>query len=157
MPTIPDRVLDQLIEHRPHLAQLVANVRAAGDDDALVAQLERSLATAYLLGETHLSAQDTWHLSQVAHGGPWGGDWLSTSHAAALLDVTDSRIRQRISAEKLPHIKRGKTLYVWRDGFGVRTNSLSRWHGRSGARASECHEDRELATDHDPASGWKRD
>lgn len=111
MQTIPDAVLDTIVQHRPHLATMIANLRNHPD---LAAQIEKAIATTYLLGETHLSGQDTWYLSQVAHGGPWGGDWLLSSHAAALLGVSDSRVRQLILSGKLPTITRGKTHYVSR-------------------------------------------
>lgn len=113
MQTIPDAVLDVIVKHRPHLAQVVANLRAA-ETDSQVIQFEKHIAVNYLLGETRLSGQDTWYLSQVAHGGPWGGDWLFSSHAAALLGVSDSRVRQHILSGKLPTITRGKTHYVSR-------------------------------------------
>jgi hypothetical protein len=67
MQTIPDAILDQIVQHRPHLAPMIANLRSHPD---LAAQLEKAIATAYLLGETLLSAQETWYLAQVAHGGP---------------------------------------------------------------------------------------
>jgi hypothetical protein len=114
MQTIPEAVLEQIAQHRPHLAVLVANLRAHPEH---AAQIEKALATAYLLGETKLSAQETWYLSQVAHGGPWGGDWLLSSHAAAMLGVSESRIRQRIATKELPSIMRGKTRYVRRDAL----------------------------------------
>lgn len=111
MHTIPDRVLDLIVEHRPHLAPMVANLRAY---PAQAAQIERALATAYLLGDVRLSGLDAWHLSQVSYGGPWGGDWLLSSHAAELLGVSDSRVRQLILAGRLPVITRGKRHYVSR-------------------------------------------
>lgn len=112
MQTIPDAVLDEIAKHRPHLAGMIANLRVHPDQ---APQIERALATTYLIGETRLSAQNTWYLSQVSHGGPWGGDWILSSHAAELLGVDDSRVRQRILAGTLPAIKRGKTWYVRRD------------------------------------------
>ena len=111
MHTIPDRVLEQIVEHRPHLAPMAANLRAHPEQ---AAQIEKALATAYLLGTTHLSAMDTWHLSQVAHGGPWGGEWVLSAHAAILLNVSESRVRQLILAGRLPVMTRGKTHYVAR-------------------------------------------
>jgi excisionase family DNA binding protein len=112
MQTIPDAVLEQIAQHRPHLATMIANLRTHPDQ---APQIEKAIATAYLLGTTELSASDTWYLSQCAAGGPWGGDWLTTSHAAHILGVTEGRIRQRILANELPAIKRGKTWYVRRD------------------------------------------
>lgn len=114
MQTIPDAVLAQIAQHRPHLAPMIANLRA---QPAQAAQIERALATDYLLGETRLSALDTWYLAQVSYGGPWGGDWLLSSHAAAMLGVSESRIRQRIASGELPSIIRGKTRYVRRDAL----------------------------------------
>lgn len=112
MQTIPDAVLDTIAQHRTHLVAMIANLRTHPDQ---AAQIEKAIATAYLLGETRLSGQDTWHLSQVAHGGPWGGDWLLSSHAATLLGVSESRVRQHILAGTLPTMTRGKTHYIRRD------------------------------------------
>ena len=114
MHTIPDRVLDLIVEHRPHLAEMVANLRAHPEQSA---QIEKALATAYLLNEVRLSGLDTWHLSQVANGGPWGGDWVLSSHAAELLGVSESRVRQLILAGRLEYVTRGKTHYIRRDSL----------------------------------------
>lgn len=119
MQTIPDAVLEQITQHRPHFATMIANLRAHPD---LASQIEKAIATAYLLGDTHLSAQDTWYLAQVAYGGPWGGDWVRSSHAAILLGVDESRIRQRIAAHELPSLLYGKTRYVRRDAIATPSN-----------------------------------
>ena len=105
--TIPEAVLAQIVQHRPHLTQIAANVQVG-------AVPERALAVAYLAGETQLSAVDTLHLAQVAHGGPWGGDWDTTSMAAARAGVTGGRIRQKVLSGELESIKRGGVLYVRR-------------------------------------------
>ena len=105
--TIPEAVLAQIVQHRPHLATIAANVRSG-------AVPERALAVAYLAGETQLSAVDTLHLAQVAHGGPWGGDWDTTGMAAARAGVTDGRIRQKALSGELESMKRGGVLYVRR-------------------------------------------
>ncbi len=115
MQTIPDAVLDRIIKHRPHLAQMVTNLRNHPDR---AEQFETPIAQAYLAGESHLSATETWHLAQVAYGGPWGGEWVRSWEAAAILGVDESRIRQRIAAGSLPSIIRGKTRYVRRDALG---------------------------------------
>lgn len=117
MRTIPDAVLDKIAEHRPHLAMMIANLRDAPDQ---APQIEKALATAYLLGETRLDGQDTWYLSQVAHGGPWGGDWLSTAHAAELTGYDDSHLRRLAGAGELLAVKRGKTWYIRRDALSKR-------------------------------------
>lgn len=114
MQTIPNAVLDKMIEHRPHLTQMVTNLRNHPDR---APQFEQAIAVAYLVGETHLSAQETWYLSQVAHGGPWGGDWVRSTHAAVMLGVDESRIRQRIASGELPSLLYGKTRYVRRDAL----------------------------------------
>lgn len=114
MQTIPDTVLDRIVEHHPHLAQMVANLRASPDH---AQQIETALAQSYLAGESRLSAQETWYLAQVAYGGPWGGEWVRSWEAAVILGVDESRIRQRIAAKKLPSIIRGKTRYVRRDAL----------------------------------------
>lgn len=114
MQTIPDAVLEQIAEHRPHLATMIANLRSHPDQ---AQQIETALAQAYLAGESHLSAQETWYLAQVAYGGPWGGEWVRSWEAAAILGVDESRVRQRIAARELPSIIRGKTRYVRRDAL----------------------------------------
>ena len=81
MQTIPDTILDRMIEHRPQLAQMIANLRAHPDR---AVQFETPIAQAYLAGESRLSALETWHLAQVAYGGPWGGEWVRSWAAAAL-------------------------------------------------------------------------
>lgn len=124
MQTIPDRVLDQIVEHRPHLAPMAANLRAHPEQ---AAQVEKALATAYLLGATRLSGADTWHLSQVAHGGPWGGEWLLSSHAAHMLGVSESRVRQLILAGRLPVVTRGKTHYVARTALEGMARPPTEW------------------------------
>ena len=105
--TITEAVLAQIVQHRPHLTQIAANVQVG-------AVPERALAVAYLAGETQLSAVDTLHLAQVAHGGPWGGDWDTTSMAAARAGVTGGRIRQKVLSGELESMKRGGVLYVRR-------------------------------------------
>lgn len=105
--TIPDAVLDFIIQHRPHLATMAANVQAG-------AVPEKALAVAYLAGNTELSGADTLHLAQVAYGGPWGGEWDTTGMAAARLGVTDGRIRQKVLRGELESMKRGGVLYVRR-------------------------------------------
>lgn len=114
MQTIPDAVLDQIVKHRPHLAQMVVNLRMYPDQ---AAQIERAIASAYLIGEVHLSGQETWYLSQVTHGGPWGGDWVSTTHASELTGYDDAHLRRKAGAGELPAIKRGKTWYIRRDAL----------------------------------------
>lgn len=114
MQTIPDAVLGKIAEHRPHLMTMIANLRTYPDQTE---QIERALATAYLLGETQLTGQETWYLAQVSYGGPWGGDWLSTAHAAELSGYDDSHLRRLAGAGALPALKRGKTWYVRRDAL----------------------------------------
>jgi hypothetical protein len=105
--TIPDAVLARIVQHRPHLAAIAANVRAG-------VVPEKALAVAYLAGETAFSATDTLHLAQVAYGGPWGGAWDTTAMAAARAGVTDGRIRQKALSGELQSMKRGGVLYVRR-------------------------------------------
>ena len=110
MRTIPDAVLDRIVEHRPHLAAMAANLRAA---PALAPQLEKAIAQAYLAGETHLSALDTWYLSQVYYGGPWGGDWLPLARVET--DYDPAHLRRLCESGRLPALKYGKTWYIRRD------------------------------------------
>lgn len=117
MQTIPDAVLDAIARHRPHLAALIANLRAYPDQ---APQIEKAIATAYLLGEPRLSGSDTWHLAQVAYGAPWGGDWLSTAFAAEQTGYDESYIRRLAWSQKIPATKRGKTWYVRRDALPSR-------------------------------------
>ena len=114
MQTIPDAVLDQIVQHRPHFAAMIANLRTYPDQ---APQIEKAIATAYLLGETQLCALDTWYLAQVSYGAPWGGDWLSTSHAAELTGYTDSHLRRMAGSGALLALKRGKTWYIRRDAL----------------------------------------
>lgn len=117
MQTIPDVVLDQIAEHRPHLATMIANLRAYPDQ---AIQIEKALATAYLLGESRLSVLNTWYLAQVCYGGPWGGDWVSTAHAAEMTGYDDSHLRRLAGTGQVPAIKRGKTWYIRRDALPQR-------------------------------------
>lgn len=114
MQTIPDAVLNQIAQHRPHLAPMIVNLRECPDQ---APQIEKAIATAYLLGVTQLSGLDTWYLSQVSYGGPWGGDWVSTSHAAHLSGYDDAHLRRLAGSGELPAIKRGKTWYLRRDAI----------------------------------------
>lgn len=117
MQTIPDVVLDLIAQHRPHLEPMITNLRIHSDQ---APQIEQALARAYLYGAIQLSGSDAWHLSQVANGGPWGGDWVSTSYAAELSGYTDSHLRRLAGAGDLPAIKRGKTWYVRRDALIIK-------------------------------------
>jgi helix-turn-helix protein len=119
MRTIPDAVLDAIVEHRPHLALMVNNLRAAALEGQIWS-LERHIATNYLLGESHLSGAETWYLAQVSYGGPWGGDWISTAHAAELTGYDDAHLRRLAGSGALPALKRGKTWYLRRDALPVR-------------------------------------
>jgi hypothetical protein len=117
MQTIPDMVLEQIAKHRPDLAPLIANLRAHLKQ---AAQIEQALATAYLLGTTRLSAVDTWHLSRVADGAPWGGDWVSTAHAAQMLGYADDSTLRRKAARLAQDgraLKRGKRWFLRRDAL----------------------------------------
>lgn len=117
MRTIPDPVLDLIVEHRPHLAEIVTNIRTHPDQ---APQLELALARAYLHGETQLSPMDTWYLSQVAHCGPWGGDWCSLAEAADRTGYDESHLRRLAGAGKLEAIKRDRTWYVRRDTLPIK-------------------------------------
>jgi len=70
MQTIPAAVLDAIIMHRPHLSGIVRNLLAY---PSRAVQYEKALAHAYLLGETRLSALDTWKLSYCCLGERFGG------------------------------------------------------------------------------------
>lgn len=117
MQTIPDAVLDRIVEHRPHLAQMVANLR---EHPELAPQIEKAIAQAYLAGETHLSASETWHLSQVYYGGPWGGDWITLSRAAEESGYDAAHLRRLAGEGKLSVLKYGKTWYIRRDALPKR-------------------------------------
>ena len=69
MITIPYDVLDKIVAHRPHLASIVANLRANPDR---ARQFEKPLADAYLAGETKLTALETWKLSACCAGRAYG-------------------------------------------------------------------------------------
>lgn len=70
MITIPEHVLTQIASHRPHLRQIVTNLR---NNPHRAAQFETSLAKAYLAGETKLPGLDTYHLAWCARGERFGG------------------------------------------------------------------------------------
>ena len=65
-PSIPRDVLAKIVGHRPHLAGVVANIPRAPR------QCEKALAGAYLIGETRLTAQETWDLAACAAGRRYG-------------------------------------------------------------------------------------
>lgn len=109
MQTIPDAVLDRIAEHRPHFSAMIANLR---NHPELAQQLERAIAVAYLSGNVLLSGQDTWYLSQVASGGPWGGDWWPLARAADETGYDHGTLRRMINDGKLSGVKYGKTWYV---------------------------------------------
>lgn len=117
MQTIPDAVLAQIAQHRPHFAALIANLRAYPEQ---APQIERSIATAYLSGEIHLSGQDTWFLSQVANGGPWGGDWWTLTRASGETGYDAGSLRRMIFDGKLSGVKYGKVWYVRRDALPIK-------------------------------------
>lgn len=71
MVTIPDDVLEKIVAHRPHLASIVRNLRA---NPSRAVQFEKPLADAYLMGETRLTAMETWKLSACCVGKKYGGE-----------------------------------------------------------------------------------
>ena len=118
MITIPDAVLDSIVQHRPHLATLADTLRA---HPAQAAPVERALAVAYLAGASALSAADTYALAQVAAGGPWGGDWLTTARAAAVTGYSASHLCRLAAQMDVGRArKRGKTWYLRRDALPAR-------------------------------------
>ncbi len=117
MQTIPDAVLDLIVQHRPHMTQMIANLRAYPDQSR---QIEKAIAQAYLAGESHLSAPDTWHLSQVYYGGPWGGDWITLARAAEETGYNHGTLRRMINDGKISGVKYGKTHYVRRGALSTR-------------------------------------
>jgi len=114
MQTIPDRILSHMIADQPHLAAMVANLRA---NPGQAIRFEKSLAFAYMSGPCTMAPLDVWHLAQVAHGGPWGGDWVTTEYAAGLSGYDAAHLRRLAGSGVLPAIKRGKTWYVRRDAL----------------------------------------
>lgn len=120
MQTIPDAVLDAIVEHRPHMAVLVLNLHA---HPVQAPQIEKHIASAYLSGEIHLSGTDTWSLAQVAGGGPWGGDWWPLSRAAIETGYDHGTLRRMLNDRKLAGLKYGKTWYIRRDALPARDAS----------------------------------
>lgn len=121
MRTIPDAILERIVTQYPHLRRRVTHLTSLESSDDAPA-IERQIATIYLMsGVSRLSALETWHLAQVSHGAPWGGAYVDSATAAARLQVSDSRIRQRIAKEGWARdgraVKRGKTWYVRRDAL----------------------------------------
>lgn len=121
MQTIPDAILNAIYEQRPHLRLMIDNLRAEPDR---AAQIELHIANNYLMGvgDPGISALDTWHLAQVAHGGPWGGDWLTTERAALVSGYDAAHLRRLAGSGALPAIKRGKVWYVRRDALPSKAN-----------------------------------
>lgn len=117
MQTIPDAVLAQIVQHRPHFATMIANLRAHPDQ---AVQIEKAIATAYLSAEIHLSGQDTWYLSQVSNGGPWGGDYWTLTRAAGETGYDAGTLRRMIFDLKLSAVKYGKVWYVRRDALPIK-------------------------------------
>ena len=70
MQTIPNAVLEKIATHRPHLQQIIDNLR---NRPAQARQYERAIANAYCCGETHLTVQETYALSFCCVGEPYGG------------------------------------------------------------------------------------
>lgn len=68
-PSIPEEVLNKIAAHRPHLRAIIRNIAA---HPSMARGLERDLATAYLLGETKLTAMETWHLACCTDGRRYG-------------------------------------------------------------------------------------
>ena len=124
MQTIPDAMLRQIAQHRPDLQLMIDNLRACPEQ---AAQIEQALATRYLWGKTRLSATNTWHLAQCAHGAPWGGDWVTTTYAAHLSGYDAAYVRRLAGAKTIVGMKRGKTWYVRRDALPKRRQTSRRW------------------------------
>lgn len=77
--TIPDEVLSKITEHRPHLRRVVNNLRQA-ECSPRVGALEKTIADAYLLGETKLTGPETWALSFCSAGKPYQDSHSSTGN-----------------------------------------------------------------------------
>lgn len=127
MRTIPDAVLDKIVKHRPHLQMMISNLHDYPDQ---AAQIEMALARAYLYGETHLSAMETWYLSQVAHGGPWGGEWCSLAEAAQTTGYNPGTLRRMLHDKKMSGVKYVKTWYIRRDALDA---LIAEKRGKDGA------------------------
>lgn len=68
-PSIPEEVLQQILEHRPHLTQMVENLRTHPE---MAQVLEKRIADAYLAGTVHLSPLDTFRLAACSNGRAFG-------------------------------------------------------------------------------------
>jgi hypothetical protein len=66
MASIPQAVLDKIVQHRPHLKKVVNNIPNAPR------QCEKALADAYLAGETRLTVEETWKLGACSAGRRYG-------------------------------------------------------------------------------------
>lgn len=69
--SIPESVLEKIAIHRPHLRAMIDNLRNA-QDQKTVRLLEKRLADAYLMGETHLTPLETFYLAACCDGRPYG-------------------------------------------------------------------------------------
>lgn len=119
MQTIPDSVLDRIIDHRPHLAAVVANLR---NDPERAVQYERPLASAYLSGETRLSALETWHLASCAAGKPYGADavWIDVTTAAHESGYDPAHVRRLIYNHQIDGEQRKGVWWVRRADIAAR-------------------------------------
>jgi len=68
--SIPDEVLEKIVNHHPHLQVMINNLRNAKGQT--VQLLEKRLADAYLSGETHLTPLETFYLAACCWGRPYG-------------------------------------------------------------------------------------
>jgi len=66
--SIPAEVLDKIRAHRPHLQAIVANCQRQD----VGRRFDKPLADAYLIGETHLTGLETFHLSACCAGRKYG-------------------------------------------------------------------------------------
>jgi len=114
MYTIPDPVLAKIARQHPQLVVLIADLRQATEDET-VAQLERTISSSALAGNTgKLSGMEVWNLAQCAAGGPYRGGWWTTTRAAIESGYDASHLARLIRAGSLRAVKRGKTWYVAR-------------------------------------------
>lgn len=102
---IPEEVLEKILQHRPHMAAVVANHRAAAaaNNVGLMAQTGKAIADNYLMGETRLSAIETWRLSYMVTGLNGGG------YAGAGRPPADLPTRPSCPACGAPMLANGRT------------------------------------------------
>ena len=123
MQTIPDRIIDRILEQHPDAQPLVDSLRR---NPGQASTLERALADKYLLGETRLSGLETFFLSCCTVGDPYGARyhrpnlpddalreaWLTVPVAAQVAGYDPAHLHRLIRDGHLPATTRNGVRWV---------------------------------------------